>query len=41
MSCDYCDEYKGIKTVYNEIYGSLDREVYSTKNLEFFLVWDN
>lgn len=36
MSCDYCDEYKGIKTVYNEIYGSLDREVYSTKKFRVF-----
>lgn len=36
MSCDYCDERKGIKTVYNIIYGNRNRIVYET---EHFLVF--
>lgn len=36
MSCDYCDERQGIKTVYNKIYGSRDRIVYQTKSFLVF-----
>lgn len=36
MKCDYCDERKGVKTVYNEIYGSRNRIVYETKNFWVF-----
>lgn len=36
MSCDYCDERQGIKTVYNKIYGSRDRIVYQTKSFLLF-----
>lgn len=36
MRCDYCDERKGIKTVYNQIYGSRDRVVYETNHFLVF-----
>lgn len=36
MSCDYCDEQKGIKTVYHEIYGGISRIVFKTKNFIVF-----
>lgn len=36
MSCDFCDEYKGIRTIYNKVYGSFDREVYSTTHFTVF-----
>lgn len=36
MSCDFCDEINGKETVYNKIYGTKNRFVYST---EHFLVF--
>ncbi|WP_456081301.1 HIT family protein [Mediterraneibacter sp.] len=31
MQCDFCNERKGIKTIYNEIYGNHDRTVFETE----------
>jgi len=36
MSCDYCDEQKGVKTAYHEIYGDRYRVVCETKNFIVF-----
>ena len=36
MKCDFCDERKGIQTIYNTIYGNYDRLAYETKNFVVF-----
>lgn len=36
MSCDYCDERRGVETVYNKIYGSRNRMVYETNSFVVF-----
>ncbi len=36
MKCDFCDERKGIQTIYNLVYGSYDRIVYETENFVVF-----
>ena len=36
MSCDYCDEKNGIATVYNEVYGNLNRYVLETAHFVVF-----
>lgn len=36
MKCDFCDERKGIQTIYNTIYGNYDRLAYETENFVVF-----
>lgn len=36
MNCDYCNERQGIETVYNKIYGALNRIVYETRSFLVF-----
>lgn len=36
MSCDYCDEMRGLETVYSSIYGFRDRVAHETKSFVVF-----
>lgn len=36
MSCDYCDEWQGLETIYTKIYGSRNRVVHETKSFLAF-----
>ena len=36
MKCDFCDEQKGIRTVFNEIYDIKDRLIFETESFRLF-----